>query len=194
MANQDAPFGLRPIKMVGGGDFTGGQDRFTLASGYNTNIFQGDLVEPLAAGTVGRVPAGQTNRILGVFNGVRYTNPTTGTPTWANTYQQPVAASDIEVFVITDPNVVYEVQADAAFPTSGLFANYDIVDNSPVGSSTAGISHVELDVGTGATTAGLPLKALQISTDPENDDPSSASTNVRVIINNSVYSAGTTGV
>ena len=41
MANQDAPFGLRPIKMVGGGDFTGGQDRFTLASGYNTNIFQG---------------------------------------------------------------------------------------------------------------------------------------------------------
>jgi len=194
MANQDAPFGLRPVKMVGGGDFTGGQDRFSLASSYNTNIFQGDLVEPLAAGVVGRVPAGQTNRILGVFNGVHYTDPTTGTPTWANTYQQPVAASDIEVFVITDPNVVYEVQADAAFPVTGLFANYDIVDNNPVGSATAGISHVELDVGTGATTAGLPLKALQISTDPENDDPSTANTNVRVIINNSVYSAGTTGV
>ena len=155
MANQDAPFGLRPVKMVGGGDFTGGQDRFSLASSYNTNIFQGDLVEPLAAGVVGRVPAGQTNRVLGVFNGVHYTDPT---------------------------------------PVTGLFANYDIVDNNPVGSATAGISHVELDVGTGATTAGLPLKALQISTDPENDDPSSANTNVRVIINNSVYSAGTTGV
>ena len=194
MANQDAPFGLRPIKMVGGGDFTGGQDRFTIASGYNTSIFQGDLIEPLANGTVGRVPAGQTNRILGVFNGVRYTNPTTQTPTWANTYQQPVATTDIQPFVITDPNVVYEVQADAAFPTSGLFANYDIVDNSPVGNTTAGISHVELDVGTGATTSGLPLKAVQISTDPENDDTSTANTNVRVIINNSVYSTGTTGV
>jgi len=194
MANQDAPFGLRPIKMVGGGDFTGGQDRFNLASGYTTSIFQGDLIEPLANGTVGRVPAGQTNFILGVFNGVRYTNPTTQTPTWANTYQQPVATTDIQVFVITDPTVVYEIQANAAFPTSGLFANYDIVDNNPVGNNTAGISHVELAVSTGATTAALPLKALQISTDPENDDPSTTNTNVRVIINNSVYSTGTTGV
>jgi|TARA_R110000765_G_scaffold90180_4_gene171760 hypothetical protein len=194
MANQDAPFGLRPIKMVGGGDFTGGQDRFNLASGYTTSIFQGDLIEPLANGTVGRVPAGQTNFILGVFNGVRYTNPTTQTPTWANTYQQPVATTDIQVFVITDPTVVYEIQANAAFPTSGLFANYDIVDNNPVGNNTAGISHVELAVSTGATTAALPLKALQISTDPENDDPATTNTNVRVIINNSVYSTGTTGV
>jgi len=43
MANQDAPFGLRPIKMVGGGDFTGGQDRFTLASGYKLAFSKGIL-------------------------------------------------------------------------------------------------------------------------------------------------------
>ena len=41
MANKDAPFGLRPIRMIGGGDFTGGQDRYSIASSYNTLYNQG---------------------------------------------------------------------------------------------------------------------------------------------------------
>tara|TARA_B100001996_G_scaffold382085_1_gene372995 strand:- start:1703 stop:2290 length:588 start_codon:yes stop_codon:yes gene_type:complete len=194
MANKDAPFGLRPIRMIGGGDFTGGQDRFSVASSYNTSLYQGDLVEPLTNGTIGRKAAGETDAVLGVFNGCRYTNPTTGTPTWANTYQQPIAASDIYGFVICDPNVVYEVQADDTFPTTDLFGNFDIVDNSPVGDTSSGISHVELDVATGNTTATLPLKAIGISTDADNSDTTSANTNVVVTINNSVFSGGTDGL
>ena len=53
---------------------------------------------------------------------------------------------------------------------------------------------MELDVTTGATTATLPLKALDISQDPENSDVSSANTNVVVIINNHLYAAGTAGL
>tara|TARA_B100001250_G_scaffold69854_3_gene56250 strand:- start:10465 stop:11052 length:588 start_codon:yes stop_codon:yes gene_type:complete len=194
MANKDAPFGLRPIRMIGGGDFTGGQDRFDVASGYTTSLYQGDLVEPLTNGTIGRKAAGETDPVLGVFNGCRYTNPTTGTPTWANTYQQPIAASDIYAFVICDPSVVYEIQADDTFPTTDLFGNFDIVDNSPVGDTSSGISHVELDVTTGNTTATLPLKAIGISTDADNSDTASANTNVVVTINNSVFSGGTDGL
>ena len=194
MANKDAPFGLRPIRMIGGGDFTGGQDRFDVASGYTTSLYQGDLVEPLTNGTIGRKAAGETDPVLGVFNGCRYTNPTTGTPTWANTYQQPIAASDIYAFVVCDPNVVYEIQADDTFPTTDLFGNFDIVDNSPVGDTSSGISHVELDVTTGNTTATLPLKAIGISTDADNSDTASANTNVVVTINNSVFSGGTDGL
>ena len=194
MANKDAPFGLRPIRMIGGGDFTGGQDRFDIASGYTTSLYQGDLVEPLTNGTIGRKAAGETDPALGVFNGCRYTNPTTGTPTWANTYQQPIAASDIYAFVICDPSVVYEVQADDTFPTTDLFGNFDIVDNSPVGDVNSGISHLELDVTTGNTTATLPLKAIGISTDADNSDTASANTNVVVTINNSVFSGGTDGL
>ena len=194
MANKDAPFGLRPIRMIGGGDFTGGQDRFDVASGYTTSLYQGDLVEPLTNGTIGRKAAGETDPVLGVFNGCRYTNPTTGTPTWANTYQQPIAASDIYAFVVCDPSVVYEVQADDTFPTTDLFGNFDIVDNSPVGDVNSGISHLELDVTTGNTTATLPLKAIGISEDPDNSDTASANTNVVVTINNSVFSGGTDGL
>jgi hypothetical protein len=40
----------------------------------------------------------------------------------------------------------------------------------------------------------LPLKALDISQDPENSDVSSANTNVVVIINNHLYAAGTAGL
>ena len=194
MANKDAPFGLRPIRMIGGGDFTGGQDRYSIASSYNTSLYQGDLVEPLTNGTIGRKAAGETDPVLGVFNGCRYTNPTTGTPTWANTYQQPIAASDIYAFVVCDPNVVYEIQADDTFPTTDLFGNFDIVDNSPVGDTSSGISHLELDVATGNTTATLPLKAIGISTDADNSDTASANTNVVVTINNSVFSGGTDGL
>ena len=194
MANKDAPFGLRPIRMIGGGDFTGGQDRFDVASGYTTSLYQGDLVEPLTNGTIGRKAAGETDPVLGVFNGCRYTKPTTGTPTWANTYQQPIAASDIYAFVICDPSVVYEIQADDTFPTTDLFGNFDIVDNSPVGDTSSGISHLELDVATGNTTATLPLKAIGISEDPDNSDTASANTNVVVTINNSVFSGGTDGL
>ena len=194
MANKDAPFGLRPIRMIGGGDFTGGQDRFDVASGYTTSLYQGDLVEPLTNGTIGRKAAGETDPVLGVFNGCRYTNPTTGTPTWANTYQQPIAASDIYAFVVCDPCVVYEVQADDTFPTTDLFGNFDIVDNTGTGSSDSGISYVELDVSTGATTATLPMKALDISEDPENSDVSTANTNVLVTIQNHLFGAKAVGL
>ena len=47
---------------------------------------------------------------------------------------------------------------------------------------------------TGATTATLPLKAIDISQDPENSDVASANTNVMVVINNHLLSAGTTGL
>jgi hypothetical protein len=80
--------------------------------------------------------------------------------------------------------VVFEVQAAAAFPLADLFGNFDIVDNSGTGSSNSGWSYMELDVSTGATTATLPLKALDISGDPENSDVSAANTNVMVVIQN----------
>jgi hypothetical protein len=75
-----------------------------------------------------------------------------------------------------------------------LFGNFDIVDSSPVGDAYSGRSALELDVTTGATTATLPLKAIEISQDPENSDVGSANTNVLVTINNSLFSAGTTGL
>ena len=191
MANYDAPFGLRPSRTSISSQQ---QNRYRIASNYGTAIFQGDLVAMVTGGGIERVAAGDGGFVLGVFNGCNYTDPTTGKPTWSNYYPANTDASDIIADVIDDPNATFEVQADAAFPVANLAGNFDIVDNSPVGDTTSGGSRMELDVGTIATTATLPLKAIDISQDPENSDVSSANTNVIVKINNHLFSAGTAGL
>lgn len=191
MANQDASFGLRPVRTS---ESSQRQNRYRIASGYATAIYQGDLVAVVTGGGIERVAAGGSGLILGVFNGCSYTDPTTGKPTWSNYYPGSVAAADIMATVIDDPEATFEIQADDAFPVADLFGNFDIVDQSPVGSTVSGTSRMELDVTTGATTATLPLKAIDISQDPENSDVSAANTNVIVKINNHLFSAGTTGL
>jgi|TARA_A100001391_G_scaffold183435_2_gene150662 hypothetical protein len=186
MANQDAAFGMRPLKMIGGAPFHGGQSRYRIAANYGTNIFQGDMVAQVTAGNIEVHADGGTVPVVGVFNGCRFTDPTTGKETFSNFYPASTNASDIEAFVIDDPNVIYEIQADAAFPVADLFGNFDIVYTSS-GSTVTGISGAELDVTTGATNTNLPIKAIDISQDPENSDVSSDATNVQVVIQNHIF-------
>ena len=186
MANKDASFGCKPVRMMGGAPYSGGQSRYRIASGATTPIFQGDLVTQLTAGVLGRHAASGTVPIVGVFNGVSYTDPTTGEQVFKNHYPGSISASDIVANVIDDPNVVFEVQSDEAFPVADLFGNFDIVEQSPVGSTLSGKSNAELDTSTGATTATLPLKAIDISQDPDNSDVASANTNVLVVIQNHI--------
>ena len=193
MANNDAAFGMRPTRMIGGAPYTGGQSRYRIAANYDTNIFQGDMVAQVTGGGVEVHADGGTVPIVGVFNGCQYTDPTTREQVYSNYYPASTNASDIIAFVIDDPNVVYEVQADAAFPVADLFGNFDIVYTSS-GSTVTGISGAELEVSTGATTATLPIKAIDISTDPENSDVSSANTNVLVVIQNSIFGQKSAGL
>ena len=194
MANKDAPFGLRYVRNLQGNYNSSGQSRYriTTADQVNTtNIYMGDVVTQNTAGIVTRIAradgGGATSSIiLGVFNGCFYTDPTTSKPTWSN-YWPGNAATDAVAFLFDHPMDVFLVQADAAFPVADLLGNFDIVDNSGTGSSDSGISYMELDVTTGATTATLPMKALDISEDPENSDVSTANTNVLVTIQNHLF-------
>ena len=194
MANKDSAFGCKPVRMMGGAPYSGGQSRYRIASGATTPIFQGDLVTQLTAGVIGRHAATGTVPIVGVFNGVQYTDPTTGEQVFKNYYPGSIAASDIIASVVDDPNVVFEIQGDAAMPVADLFGNFDIVDGSPVGDTSSGISNTEIAVSTGNTTATLPLKALDISQDPENDDVSSSNTNVLCVIQNHICGQKSAGL
>ena len=186
MANQDAAFGLRPIGRVGGTPYTGGQSRYRIAANYGTAIFQGDMVMQVTGGTVEIHADGGTVPIVGVFNGCQYTDPTTGEQKFSNFYPASTNASDIIAFIIDDPMVVFEIQADAAFPIADLFGNFDVVYTS-AGSTTTGISGSELKVTDGGTATTLSLKAIDISEDPENSDVASANTNVKVVIQNHIF-------
>ena len=186
MANKDAAFGLKPSRMMGGGAYTGGQSRYRIANNQSGAIFQGDLVKQLTGGTVSRAAASSTVPVVGVFNGCQFTDPTSKEVTFSNHYPGSVAAADIIAFVIDDPDVVFEVQADDTFPQADLFGNFDIVDQSTTGDTSSGRSNVEVDVTTGATTTTLPLKAIDISQDPDNSDVGNANTNVMVVIQNHI--------
>jgi len=185
MANLDASFGMKPVRMMGGSPYSGGQSRYRIAANYGTSIFQGDMVMQVTGGTVEIHADGGTVPIVGVFNGCTYTDPTSGEQVFSNYYPASTNASDIIAFIVDDPNVVFEIQADDTFPVADLFGNFDIVYTT-AGSTLSGISGAELDVTTGATTAGLPIKAIDISEDPENSDVASANTNVLVVIQNHI--------
>jgi hypothetical protein len=194
MANKDAAFGLRPAHMMGGAPYSGGQSRYRIANNQSGAIFQGDLVKQLTGGTVSRAAAGSAVPVVGVFNGCQYTDPTTSEQVFSNYYPGAVAADDIIAFIVDDPDVVFEVQADDTFPVADLFGNFDIVDQSTTGDTRSGRSNMELDVTTGATTTTLPLKALDISQDPDNDDVASANTNVMVVIQNHIAGVKSAGL
>ena len=192
MANVSEKFGLRPYRKLDGTPLVGAQNRYTIASGYTTAIFQGDMVRPVTAGNVERYAAGTTYAVVGVFNGCFYTDPTTQKPTYKNYYPGGVAASDITAFVIDDPDAVFLVDSDSTFTRANLFSNYDVTDVSGV--TQTGISKVQLDHSTGDTTNTLPIQAIDISQDPDNSDTSAANGNILVRINNHFYRQGGTGI
>ena len=173
--------------------YTGGQSRYRIAANYGTSIFQGDMVAQVTGGGVEVHADGGSVPIVGVFNGCRYTDPTTGKETFSNYYPASTNAADIEAFIIDDPSVIFEIQGNAAFPVADLLGNFDIVYTT-AGSTVTGISGAELDVTTGATTATLPIKAIDISQDPENSDVGSDATNVYVVIQNHIFGQKSAGL
>jgi len=189
MSNQVEKFGLRPYRKLDGTPLVGAQNRYTIASNYNTAIFQGDLVEPLTSGNIQKHGANTSDAVVGVFNGCFYTDPTTQKPTYSNFYPGSVAASDITAFIVDDPDAVFLMDADAAFTRADLFKNYSVTNTTGV--TQTGISKAQLDVSASGTAATFAVQAIDISQDPENSDTANANANILVRINNHFYRSGT---
>ena len=190
MANTAEKYGLRPVRKLDGSPFINAQNRYRIASSYGTAIFQGDLVKPVTGGGVERAVANTSDKVIGVFNGVFYTDPTTQKPTFKNYYPGGIAASDIIANVIDDPSVVYSIDSDGAFAVADIFKNFAITNVT--GNTLTGISEVQLDHSvSGLTTSGTVLQAIDISQDTNNSTAGSANVDVLVRINNHFYSQGT---
>jgi hypothetical protein len=190
MANTQKPSGLTPVRMLGGTPFNNSQNRYRILKNYGTAIFQGDLVKTVTNGTIERAAAGD-NPVVGVFNGVFYTDPTTQKPTFKNFYPGSISANNIIANVIDDPNVVYSIASDESFPNADLFGNYSIV--ATVGSTLSGVSKEALDASTISAATTFVLKAIDISQDPDNSDQTTSNVGVLVLINAHEYRAGTVG-
>jgi len=190
MANIDKAFGLRPI---GNLSATGAQKQYgyEIADNQAGTIFQGDLVA-LSAGFITRFLPATHTAAVGVFNGCNYIDPTTGKPTFKNFYPGSVniTAGKIVADVIDDPSQLYLIQCDAGFVAADVGKNADVIGTG--GSTTTGVSTMELNSSTLATTAALNLKTVGLYNVPSNEYGSFAV--VVVKINEHVYgSAGVAG-
>jgi hypothetical protein len=190
MANIDKASGLRPI---GNLSATGAQKQYgyEIADNQAGTIFQGDLVA-LSAGYITRFLPATHTAAVGVFNGCNYIDPTTGKPTWKNYYPGSVNITSGKIIadVIDDPSQLFLVQCDAGFVAADVGKNADVIGTG--GSTTTGVSTMELNSSTLAVTAALNLKTVGLYNVPGNDFGTNAV--VVVKINEHVYgSAGVAG-
>jgi len=177
MANQDAPFGLKPIGKVGQNRDAQGLSEYSIAASATAIYFQ-DPVELAATGTI--TVAAATDALLGSLNGVFFTDATTGKPTYANHLNASNAATDIVGFVSDDPYERFEVQSDGATALADVGLNADFV--YAAGSSPDYVSKVELDT-SDQKTGTAQLRIIGISKDPSNNEAGSANVNLVTIIN-----------
>ena len=188
MANNDKAFGLRPLGNLSG---TGAQKQYgyEIADNQAGAIFQGDLVTIFDGYLVKFAPATHTAAV-GVFNGCQYIDPTTGKPTWKNYYPGSVniTAGKIAADVMDDPSQLFLIQVDESVAQTQIGFNADVIGTG--GSTTTGVSSMELDSSTIAKAAALNLKIVGLYDVPGN----SFGTNAVVVVKINEHLYGSAGV
>jgi hypothetical protein len=144
-----APYGLKPVNLIGGQVFAGSTRNFPIPYNYGTAIYYGDVVA-IARGFVAPFTGTTTfnsQAVVGVFLGCYYTNPTTKQRQYAQYYPGNVLAGDITAIVCDDPDTVFQAAVCPASSTTVTSASYAMVgQNAPLvqntGSATTGNSAV----------------------------------------------------
>jgi hypothetical protein len=171
MALTAAPYGLRPVKRADGMPYAGATSQFLIdPAGEATNLFYGQVVHigadgyialstaTGADGTTNAFPTGTTlTGSLGVFVGCEYVN-SSGQLVQAQYYPSGTSNGDaIKAYVVDDPNVLFQVQADGAMDQSDIGANtfFAAAQSTSAGSTITGNSTSAVDATTVTTTAAF---------------------------------------
>jgi len=167
-----APYGLKPVNLIGGQVFAGATRQMQIASGYATNIFYGDLVKRISDGTIEKDTGTATATPCGIFLGVSFTNASTGQVQQQQFYpasQQIKSGTQIFAVVADDPDTLFQVVSCssgttvAAMGIAAIGTNIELIQNS--GSTTTGNSAVAINEGTQTTTSSLPIRIIDVVRD-----------------------------
>ena len=165
----DAPYGLKPVNLIGGQVFAGSTRQIKIASNYGTAIFYGDVVKYANDGTLNIDSGTTTATPIGVFLGCTYTDPSTSQLTFRQSYPASTVASDIMAYVLDDPDALFKVAAvSGTTPVAGygrtiVKNNVSLLQNT--GSSVTGNSKVGILGSSAATTATLPIRIVDVVPD-----------------------------
>lgn len=177
MPNADTPFGLKPVKQLNGSSWSGQARRYLVDSGDATAVFIGDPVKIAgSAGASGARVDGVSTQGMATVIQAAAGDPIIGVvvgfePLKTNLETLHRAASTSRVaYVVDDPNVIFEIQEVSGGTALtkdevGLNANFVVA----AGSTTTGLSGVELNNATEATTAALNLKILGLAEREDNE-------------------------
>jgi hypothetical protein len=163
----DAPYGLVPVNLIGGQPYAGSTRQMKIASNYGTNIFNGDVVVRAADGTIQKETGTATvtaTGVIGVCVGCTYTDPNTEQKVFKQYYPANTVASDIQAYVVDDPDACFKVAVVSSGTTiagtgyTSIGSNAALVQNS--GSTTTGNSKVAIN-GI-ATTLSLPMRIVDV--------------------------------
>jgi hypothetical protein len=168
MAATAAPYGARPVgTLSASGSFSSKTRQLEIASGYGTGIFNGDFVKLVADGTIEKDTGTSTLTTCGIFLGCQYTDPSTKQLTFNTQWPASTVASDAKAYVLDDPSVLIQMQADGtmALTTRGL--NIGVVQTA--GSTDIGKSKNAADQSTAATTVTLPLRVIDFVDGPDSE-------------------------
>lgn len=206
MANVDSPFGLKPVRYRNGAPYTGSATPMYVASDYGTALFIGDPVIKVAGGSnaaavdavgvghfeIGTLPsvekatAGDTNKITGVIVGFA------PDPDNLNRNYIPASTGGVAL-VCTDPDVVFEIQADGAIPAASVGLNAVLIYTHS-GNTTSGLSGVELDTTSDAPAADASNQLLIVGAVNRLDNDTTAThAKVEVLINQHTEAQGASG-
>ena len=158
MSSVSAPFGFRASYHNSGQIIA---KAYTIVSGYNQNVFQGDPVKLVNTGSItlgssDGTRSGTTNGIslLGIFAGCQYIDAL-GVPTVSPYWPAGITATEITAWVYDDPEILFAVQYDN--PSSGTTVQTDVGKEcdwtvaSPGGSTRTGLSDTKLSATVGTS-------------------------------------------
>ena len=199
MSATSAPFGFRPSF------HNSGQIRpkaYTIASTYAANIFLGDPVKLVDAGTIqlGTSDGARTGTVdgilvLGIFAGCEY-NDATGKPTVSNFWPTGTTATNITAYVYDDPETLFDVQyANPGTPgtttvQTAVGEQCDWTATAPGGSTSTGLSATSLTV-IQATAGQFQITGFQ---NVPNDSLTDAYVTATVRINEHQYKASVNSI
>ncbi len=136
-----APYGLKPLNLIGGQVFAGSTRLLPIQYNYGTNIFYGDTVV-LSRGYITRASvttATTTDQVTGVFLGVSFTNPITKQRNFNQYWPANTLAGDAVAIVTDDPDTVFKVaMVSTQGGTTIASANTSLIGQNVSGSNLAG--------------------------------------------------------
>lgn len=191
MPNVSRVMGLRPVRRMASGGSPMQAEQFAVLSSDATALFVGDVVK--SAGTA------DANGLQAVTRITANTDLPSGVivgriPDYSN-LNAPMgyraASTAATLFVLADPDQVYEIQANAATAVADIGLNVGLTFTA--GSTTTGLSGMQADMSTKATTATLPLKIIGVVQRPDQDMSDSTNWKLLVTLNTNNFSGSTAG-